>query len=175
MLKNIAVRVATIDDQAFLFEMLYQSIFHGPGTPKPERSIINAPEIAKYVENWGKPGDFALIATNSKGQRVGAVWLRYFNASNKGYGYVSDQIPEIGIAVDECVRGRGIGTALLKELLMRIDKSVPALSLSVQPENPAMRLYQKLGFYDCGKSGDSIVMRFDNGKYVGVSPETITQ
>jgi ribosomal protein S18 acetylase RimI-like enzyme len=148
-------------DQDFLFEMLYQSIYHAPGTPEPDRRIIEAPEIAKYVENWGKKGDYALIAVDGEGHKLGALWLRYFDFHNKGYGYISDEIPEIGIAVDAPHRGKGIGSFLLQELLERTKKSISSISLSVQPENPAMRLYLKFGFYECGRSDGSVIMRYD--------------
>jgi hypothetical protein len=35
---------------------------------------------------------------------------------------------------------------------------VPAISLSCDPANPAMRLYERLGFVAVGESGTSITM-----------------
>ncbi len=56
-------------------------------------------------------------------------------------------------------RGRGIGTALLQRLLDRaVADRIAALSLSVEPDNPAMRLYFGLGFERVGGSGGSITL-----------------
>jgi [ribosomal protein S18]-alanine N-acetyltransferase len=51
-------------------------------------------------------------------------------------------------------RGRGIGTALMQRLLDRaVADRIAAPSLSVEPDNPAMRLYLALGFERVGGSG----------------------
>lgn len=141
--------------------MLYQSIFVEPGGLKPDRQILDNPDILKYVSNWGKQGDLALIALDENGTKSGAVWLRYFDVNNRGYGFISEKIPEIGIAVEEKHRGKGIGSFLLEEILTRTKKNTPSISLSVQPNNPAMKLYSRFGFYECGKEGDSVIMRYD--------------
>ena len=160
MKENYKVRKADQGDQDFLFEMLYLSIYVEQGAPKPDRSIVERPEISKYVENWGRDGDFSLIALNEDGIRMGAVWLRYFDSSCKGYGFISDEIPEIGIAVMEEYRGKGVGSFLLEEVLKRAP--APSISLSVQSANPAAELYKRFGFYSCEDDGDSIIMRYDN-------------
>ena len=156
---DIRIKVAGKEDQEFLYEMLYQSIYQPPGTPKLDRDIIHAPDIAKYVKDWGRPGDYALIALDAQGNQLGAVWLRYFSSDSRGYGYVSDDIPEIGIAVEEAQRGKGIGSLLLEELLNRTKQQVPSISLSVQTANPAMRLYEKFGFYVWNEADGAVIMR----------------
>ena len=56
-------------------------------------------------------------------------------------------------------RGRGIGTALMQRLLDRaVADRIAALSLSVEPDNAAMRLYLALGFERVGGSGGSITL-----------------
>jgi len=159
---NFTLREIEKSDQDFLFEMLRQSIFVAPNSPPLDNNIINLPEIRKYVENWGKEGDFGYVAVDNKsGARIGAIWLRFFDFNNKGYGYISDNIPETGIAVDYTKRGIGIGTALIKELLKRTKESLKVLSLSVQQNNPAVKLYEKFGFIEHSKAGNSIIMRYD--------------
>ena len=39
---------------------------------------------------------------------------------------------------------------------------VRSISLSVQQKNPATKLYKKLGFYECEREGDSVILRYDN-------------
>jgi ribosomal protein S18 acetylase RimI-like enzyme len=162
MKEKTCIRLADSHDQDFLWEMLYQSIFVKPGLPKPDRKILESPDISQYVENWGKTGDYALIAQDEAGRNQGAIWLRYFNSGNRGYGYISEGIPELGMAVDEQYRGNGLGTILLKEILERTKNRVPSISLSVQADNPAIRLYRRFDFYEWERDLDSIVMRYDS-------------
>jgi ribosomal protein S18 acetylase RimI-like enzyme len=43
-------------------------------------------------------------------------------------------------------RGRGIGTVLLRRLLIEAARESDAVSLSVSESNPALRLYERFGF-----------------------------
>ena len=43
-------------------------------------------------------------------------------------------------------RGRGVGTAIMQALLEEADAARVSASLHVEPFNPALRLYQRLGF-----------------------------
>lgn len=163
--QSFSIREIDERDQKYLFEMLYQSIYVKPGSNPPERHILSLPEIRKYVENWGRESDFGFIAVDNESKlKIGAIWLRYYDFKNKGYGYISDNIPEIGVAVDYKRRGQGIGTALLKKLLNATTDSLETIALSVNLSNPAVKLYQKFGFKECGRSGTSIIMRYDNPK-----------
>jgi ribosomal protein S18 acetylase RimI-like enzyme len=57
------------------------------------------------------------------------------------------------------VRGQGVGTRLLQRLLdTAVADRVPALSLSVESDNPAIRLYERVGFARVGAAGDSVTM-----------------
>ena len=56
-------------------------------------------------------------------------------------------------------RGRGIGTVLMQRLLERaVADGIGALSLSVEPDNAALRLYLALGFERVGGSGGSLTL-----------------
>ena len=145
----------------FLTDMLYESIYIPENKPNKE-DLINSSHIKKYHEGWGRNGDTALIALNSNHQAVGAVWYRLFNESNKGYGYVDSNTPELGIAVAEEVRGMGVGTLLMKKIIHQaISEGYKSISLSVDPENSnAVHIYKKLGFENYGVSGTSITMMY---------------
>ncbi|HYF65612.1 MAG TPA: GNAT family N-acetyltransferase [Herpetosiphonaceae bacterium] len=145
-------------DHAFLREMLYQSLYVPPGAPPFPRHVLDDPKIARYVRDWGRPGDAGLIALD-RDRPVGAAWARLLPAAEPGFGYVDDQTPELGVAVDAEYRGRGIGTALLRELAAGLAGRYPAVSLSVSHDNPALRLYERLGFRIVGEDdGGSLVM-----------------
>lgn len=160
--KSFSIRKIQESDQDFLFEMMYQAIYVKPGSNPPDRNIIKSPEIRKYVEDWGKEGDIGFIAVNNvSGLRTGAIWLRYFDSGNKSYGYISDHIPEMVIAVDYQQRGKGQGSLLIQKLICETSDFIKSISLSVDPDNPAARLYARFGFTECGVSEDSIIMRYD--------------
>jgi ribosomal protein S18 acetylase RimI-like enzyme len=147
-------------DERFLWEMLYHALYLPAGHPPFPKEIVNEPEIAKYVLHWGREGDGGFIALDeSTWQPIGAAWIRLFTAENKGYGYVADDIPELSIALLPEYRNQGIGTDLLNHLIEEARGQHPGLSLSVSPNNPAIRLYQRLGFEIIGQSGASLTMR----------------
>ena len=157
--RTLIIREATPSDEPFLWEMLYHSLYVPDGFPPFDRTIVGRPEIAMYVEGWGRPGDLGLIAVDSRSdEAVGAVWMRIFTTSEKGYGYVGDHIPELGIAVLPGHRGSGIGSALLDRLVEMASSRYEAVSLSVSNDNPALRLYERVGFERVGTSGNSVTM-----------------
>ena len=148
-------------DEPFLWEMLYEAIYIPEGQPKPERTIVQEPALAHYVAGWGKqPGDEGIVAVDTQsGRPVGIAWLRLFSATDPGWGFVDAHTPEVSIALLPAYRGQGIGTALLTALIAQLHGRYPALSLSVDPLNPAMRLYERLGFTTVGAVGTSLTMR----------------
>ncbi|HYE73887.1 MAG TPA: GNAT family N-acetyltransferase [Blastocatellia bacterium] len=156
---TFSIRRLTTDDQSFLWEMLYQALYVPSGQPPFPREIVYQPEIAKYVLDWGKQDDIGFVVVdNSTTKTVGAVWIRLFSADNKGYGYVSDDIPELSIAILPDYRNQGIGTALLKHLIKDISTKYSGLSLSITSSNPAVRLYRRIGFVIFEENAASLTM-----------------
>src|SRR5918993_134045 len=139
---NYSIRRLAPSDQQFLWDMLYQSL-HVPADGQLfPRDVINDPELAKYVRDWGRAGDLGYVAVDeSSGKAVGAAWLRLLTADESGYGYVNDETPEIGMAVLSEYRGRGIGSELLRRLVQSAGAVHRAVSLSVSRANQAVRLY----------------------------------
>lgn len=157
------IRVAGREDESFLREMLYESLYVPEGEEPFNRDILEEPFMKKYVENWGREGDLGYIAVNAAGKPAGSITIRYFDEGNKGFGYVSDDIPELGMALLPESRGQGLGTALMKELFRGMkEQGIQKVSLSVAPENTAaMKLYERFGFQEVGMCGTSITMLAD--------------
>jgi [ribosomal protein S18]-alanine N-acetyltransferase len=157
------IRHGIKEDEEFLWEMLYQAIFIPEGEPRPSRDILKEPHIAQSMEGWGREGDTALIATDADHTPIGAVWVRLFNDTNKTYGYVDENTPLLGMALLPEYRGKGVGKALLGEMLkVTRESGFSAVSLSVDPNNSALHLYHKFGFKQIGVDGTSwdMVVKF---------------
>lgn len=74
---------------------------------------------------------------------------------------------EFGIIVSEACRGQGIGTMLLQHLmhLAKENFKIELLHLQVYQDNPAVSLYERLGFKEFGKQTHWI--KELNGEYTG--------
>jgi ribosomal protein S18 acetylase RimI-like enzyme len=154
------IRPITPGDTRFLWEMLYEAIYVPEGVKPPSRDVLLQPEIRRYLQDWGQPHDLGFVAVDSVSSNlIGAVWLRLLIGDQKGYGYVDDATPELTVAVVPECRGKGVGTRLLSHLLRTAESRYPSLSLSVSPDNPALRLYNRLGFEMVGSCGTSLVMK----------------
>lgn len=156
------IRPLTSLDEPFLWECLYLALYVPPQAPPPSRDLLKDPDLSKYVKGWGRPGDWGFLAFDPSGPKnLGALWLRSFTHDDSGYGYVSDLIPELSLAVVRECRGEGIGSSLLERLFS--EEKYPAISLSVSPQNPALRLYARFGFEQVGTKGDSLTMLWRKG------------
>ncbi len=153
------IRPLTQEDAPYLWEMLYHAIHVPAGAKPPSREIVHSPDLAHYVADWGRAGDLGYLAEDAQGQPVGAAWLRLLTGADRGYGNVDEATPELSVAVVPDCRGQGIGSRLLTALLDAASEHYDAVSLSVQADNPALRLYQRLGFEIVEDGGTWFTMR----------------
>nr|WP_216821267.1 GNAT family N-acetyltransferase [Marinobacterium profundum] len=89
---------------------------------------------SRYYQDHFPNGDFWLIERH--GQPIGRLYL--------AWGQVTVQLIDIALLPEQ--RGAGLGSRLLNELLARTDACGLAVKLHVESHNPALRLYQRLGF-----------------------------
>lgn len=84
------------------------------------------------------------------GQAIGRFWIDEWK----------DQIRLVDIAlVPEC-RGTGIGSKLLRDVLSRATASGKPVTIHVEAYNPALRLYERLGFQRVDTNGVYYLMRW---------------
>ena len=157
---QITIRQGTFRDLPFLREMLFEAAFWRPGVARPAIDEgLSRPELAKLLEGWGRRGDAFVIAEDAGNRPVGAAWYRFWSDHDHSYGYVSADIPELGIAVVNGLRERGIGGQLLYALRkLAADRGIASLSLSVEEDNPARRLYLQHGFEQVATVGNAWTM-----------------
>lgn len=151
-------RILRSGEEDFLRDMFYTSLYVPNGGTPLGKEIIDTPELAIYHENWGSQfSDIAMVAQLGN-TKVGAVWGRLI----KGHGFVNAESPEIGIAILPEYRNQGIGAQLLRGIIgyyMRAGH--PGVSLSVDERNPAVLLYQRLGFETVKQDGHNQTMYLD--------------
>ena len=139
-------RNLTVGDYPVLREMFYLSLFVPDGEEPHPETVIDLPELAKYIDGIGREGDFGFLCLDDT-IAIGAIWGRIFDEHNRGYGFVDEQTPELGMAVIPEYRNRGIGQRLLTLFLQDAkERGHRAVSLSVDKRNRAKNLYNRAGF-----------------------------
>ena len=155
---NTIIRQIRPDEYGLLQEFLYQAIYIPEGTKPPPRSVVDLPELQVYVAGFGtQSGDYCLVAEVA-GTVVGAAWSRIM----QDYGHIDDRTPSLAISLLPEYRGLGIGAQLLRSLLLLLQENgYLRLSLSVQKDNPALRLYERAGFRILAEKGTEYLMLRD--------------
>jgi ribosomal protein S18 acetylase RimI-like enzyme len=144
---NVTTRPARADDLDHVKWALYTAVsWSSERSIPPYEEVIDHPELARYHHGWMRPGDRGVVA-EADGAVVGVALCRLFTEADHGHGYVDDQTPELAVAVAEACRGRGVGARLMEELAEQVRAAgYEQLSLSVDTENPARHLYDRLGY-----------------------------
>ncbi|WP_195986114.1 N-acetyltransferase [Clostridium sp. D33t1_170424_F3] len=138
-----------------LEDFLYEAIFQRDAANRLPREIINGPALQQYIRNFGKQtGDYCLCAEVNQ-TVVGAVWVRII----PGYGSVDSQTPEFAVSLVPEYRGRGIGTDLMRRMLLHLkDAGYAQASLAVQKDNYALRMYLAVGFQIAAENKEEYIM-----------------
>lgn len=82
---NYRIRELRTDERDVLEDMLYEAIFQPDGAKVTSRDIVKKPEVSLYMDNFGRDGDYCLIAEVDK-KVAGGVWVRVWSGGVKGYG-----------------------------------------------------------------------------------------
>ena len=147
---DYAIRPLTTADKPILWEMLYQALHTAEGGPP--RDTVKRPEFARYVAGWGRPGDAGFVAHDTEnGQLLGAVWMRRLSDQ-------PDAPPDLAFAVKPGLRRRGIGSALLTQLVKAYPEQ-STISIRASANNATVRLYERFGFKIVKESKHSVTMR----------------
>ncbi|MBS6181162.1 GNAT family N-acetyltransferase [[Clostridium] innocuum] len=152
---NLRMMGIDASNAALLSNFLYEAIFVPSGMQPPSRDILADPQLQVYVQDFGKQtGDFGLFA-EVEGVIAGAVWARIM----EDYGHIDNETPSLAIALYKEYRGKGVGTALLQAMLKLLQEhGYEQVSLAVQKENYAVKLYTACGFRVYRESEEEYIM-----------------
>lgn len=121
----------------------------------PPRSILDTPELQVYISGFGTQIHDKAMVAEVDGKVVGAIWVRIMN----DYGHIDNDTPSLAISLFQEYRGLGIGTALMQKMLEQLkEDGYRQVSLSVQKDNYAVRLYQKTGFEIVSENEEEYIM-----------------
>jgi GNAT superfamily N-acetyltransferase len=143
---DVRFRPAGVDDVELIRWTLFTALAWTPERERLVREVtLDHPEIARYHQGWGRRGDLGIVAMAD--DVVGVCFCRLFTADDHGHGYVDEYTPELAVAVRDDFRGQGLGTQLMIELAGAArDAGFAHLSLSVDTDNPARHLSERLGY-----------------------------
>lgn len=149
------IREIKKEEYVLLEHFLYEAIFIPVGVEPPPKIIINMPELQEYIADFGSLKDDKAIVAEVEGKIIGSVWVRIMN----DYGHIDDDTPSLAMSLYKEYRGLGIGTALLKEILLNLKLAgYTKVSLSVQKDNYAVKLYKKVGFTVYDENEEEYIM-----------------
>jgi ribosomal protein S18 acetylase RimI-like enzyme len=155
---GITLRPQTEDDFEFMAE-LYASTREEElrdigWTDDFKRTFLRAQfeaQWAHYSEHY-HDASFRIIERN--GERIGRLYT-WQNA---------DDLRIVDIALMPHARGAGIGSALLRELMDDAAGGGRSVSIHVERFNPALHLYQRLGFEHVDEHGVYYLMKWRQPK-----------
>ena len=149
------IREIKKEEYVLLEHFLYEAIFIPVGVEPPPKTIINMPELQEYIADFGSLKDDKAIVAEVEGKIIGSVWVRIMN----DYGHIDDDTPSLAMSLYKEYRGLGIGTELLKEILLNLKLAgYTKVSLSVQKDNYAVKLYKKVGFTVYDENEEEYIM-----------------
>ena len=151
---DCVVRHIRRDEWPLLEDFLYEAIFVPEGhVGEVPRSVIHDdPKCRAAYQGFGTLEDDRAVVAEVAGEVVGACWVR----TTDEYGHIDSATPSFSISLYKPYRGQGIGGTMMRNLLDELyDAGYSRASLSVQKANPALRLYERMGFRIIGDGADA--------------------
>lgn len=153
--QEYSIREIRTQEISLLEDFLYEAIFIPEGVNPPPRSIIRNEDLQVYVKDFGLFSDDRCLVAEIEGKIVGAVWSRIM----KDYGHIDDDTPSIAMSLYKEYRNQGMGTELLRQMLQLLRREgYEKVSLSVQKENYATKMYLKAGFEVVKETPEEYIM-----------------
>lgn len=150
----ITLRLATDADYDFMRRLYHstraEEMEHFPFDDAQKSAFLDQ-QFAAQFEHYGI--HYPTLERNiieSDGKPIGRMWIDEWR----------DQIRLVDIALMPEWRGSGVGSMLLHDVLRRGEKAGKPVTIHVEAYNPALRLYQRLGFEKIDTNGVYLLMRW---------------
>ena len=154
MKQDITLRPISTQDQDFLYRV-YASTREDELAPldwsaEQKRAFLDMQFNAqhKFYQEQYSQAKFQVILLN--GQAIGRLYIERR----------PDEIRIIDIALLTAYRRQGIGSALLKDILAQGEQAGLPVRIHVEHFNPALGLYERLGFKKIGDTGVYFLMEW---------------
>ena len=151
----IRLRPVTEMDLTFI-EMVYRS------TRETQLGIDNWPELQRAaffrMQSVAQDAEYRRAFPNA------AFEIIEYNKKAAGRLYTGETATEIrliDISLLPDFRAKGIGTKIMNGLIKRANDHRKLLTLHVEPDNPALQLYLKLGFKHIPNNGRQYYLEFN--------------
>lgn len=148
---GITLRPVRSNDRDFLLQV-YASTRDEELAPVPwtdaEKASFLQQQFDAQSEAYGAYSDAEFLVILVDGAPAGRLYVARW----------TDEIRIMDIALLPEFRGRGTGTRLLRDLLGEAARTRRRLSIHVEKHNPALRLYQRLGFAPAAERGVYVLM-----------------
>lgn len=149
------IREMEKDEYPLLKNFLYEAIYIPEGEKIPDKSIVNLSELQIYYKDFGSFKDDIALAADVKDKVIGAAWVRIMD----DYGHIDNETLSLAMSLFKEYRNLGIGTVLLNELLSELKiRGYLKVSLSVQKDNYAQKMYKKAGFKVIKENEEEYIM-----------------
>jgi ribosomal protein S18 acetylase RimI-like enzyme len=143
---DVTLRSTRAADEEFLWMVLYYASHSNDETGVDPSDVRANPDLTGYITGWHSAGRVGVIA-EVDGVGVGAAWLRMTGGDGPGEGvFVDADTPELAVAVLPGYENKGLGTVMMARLIDDARAWFPGIVLSSRADNPAVRLYERLGF-----------------------------
>lgn len=162
---RVALRPAEDADRAFLAQV-YASTREAelaavPFTAEQKAAFLEQ-QFAAQTRHYATYADTTFDVVLVDGVPAGRLIV--------GHWPEREHIADISLLPD--FRGRGIGTALLQQVLIGADRRGLPTTIQVERINPAQRLYARLGFRPVGPDNDPVHRFLERAPVLGAQPNT---
>jgi len=135
------------DDYEFIYEL---------------NKTVNKENVEKVWGSWDEDNQREFFKN-----RFDLIRMKIIKLDDKDVGILEVEEKEDELYLEEIqilpeFQGKGLGTRIIRNLILRANKKGKSLKLRVLKINPAKKLYERLGFSIVGDTETHYIMRIDN-------------
>jgi len=149
----IALRPITPADHPLLLEIFASTreaeMARVPWSPEQKAAFLGMQFQAQHADYQRNYPDASFDVIEQDGVPAGRLYVHRR----------PEEIRVIDIALLPAFRGQGLGTRFLTELIEEAAATARVVSIHVEKNNPALRLYQRLAFEPVADTGVHLLMR----------------